>query len=181
VSTIAARPSDDVPPASDPLWVHPTATVSPDARIHPSVRGSRIRIGAHSFVYDYVVVRAVGGDGDIVIGEHCYINAQTVIYSGSGVRFGNYVLIGPACVIAPANHAIDRFDVPIRHQGFMASRGGVVIDDDVWVGAHCTVLDGAHIGRGAVIAAGAVVSGPVEPFAIYGGVPARKIGERKQA
>ncbi len=164
-----------------PLWIDPSATVSPDARIHASSRGSRIRIGAHSHIYDYVVFRAVGGVGDISIGEHCYINPHTVIYSGSGVRFGNYVLIGPACVIAPANHAIDRLDVPIRHQGFMPSRGGVVIDDDVWVGAHCTLLDGTHIGRGAVIAAGAVVSGTVEPYAIYGGVPARRIGERKQA
>lgn len=163
------------------LWIDPSATVSPDARIHASVRGNCIRVGAHSHIYDYVVFRAVGGSGDIVIGEHCYINPHTVIYSGSGVRFGNYVLIGPACVIAPTNHAIDRLDVPIRHQGFMASRGGVVIEDDVWVGAHCTLLDGTHIGRGAVIAAGAVVSGTVEPYAIYGGVPARKIGERKQA
>lgn len=161
------------------LWIHPTATVSPDARIHPSVRGTRIRIGAHSFIYDFVVLKAVGGNGDIVIGEHCYINPGTTIYSGSGVRLGNYVLIAPGCVIAPTNHAFERRDVPIRHQGFMPSRGGVTIGDDVWVGAHCTLLDGADIGTGAVIAAGAVVTGKVEPWSIYGGVPAKKIGERK--
>jgi acetyltransferase-like isoleucine patch superfamily enzyme len=161
-----------------PLWIHPTATVSPDARIHPSQRGTKIRIGAHSFLYDFVVLRAVGGDGDIVIGEHCYINSGTTIYSGSGVKMGNYVLIAPGCVIAPTNHAFDRLDIPMRHQGFMPSRGGIVIEDDVWVGANCTLLDGALIGKGAVIAAGAVVNGPVESLAIYGGVPAKRIGER---
>lgn len=161
-----------------PLWIDPTATVSPDARIHPSARGTKIRIGAHSFLYDFVVLRAVGGDGDIIIGDHCYINCSTTIYSGSGVRLGDYVLVGPACVIAPANHAFDRLDIPIRHQGFMCSRGGVVVEDDVWIGANCTLLDGTRIGKGAVIAAGAVVTGTVESLAIYGGVPARRIGGR---
>lgn len=166
--------------SGDSLSIHPTASISIDARIHASVRGSRIVIGAHSFVYDFVVIRAVGGSGDIVIGDHCYINAHTVIYSGSGVLLGNYVLIGPGCVVAPANHRIDRLDMPIRHQGFMPSRGGVVIEDDVWIGANSTLLDGARLGRGAVVAAGAVVHGPVEPWAICGGVPARKIGERNR-
>lgn len=169
---------DNSPDDNAPLWVHPTASVSADARIHTSTRGTRIRIGAHSFLYDFVVLRAVGGGGDIIIGEHCYINPGTTIYSGSGVTLGNYVLIAPGCVIAPTNHAINRMDIPIRQQGFMPSRGGVVIEDDVWVGANCTLLDGAHIGTGAVIAAGAVVHGKVESYAIYGGIPAKKIGQR---
>jgi acetyltransferase-like isoleucine patch superfamily enzyme len=161
-----------------PLWIHPTATISPDARIHPSSRGTKIRIGAHSQIYDFVVLKAVGGDGDIVIGEHCYINSGCTIYSGSGVRIGNYVLIAPGCVIAPANHAFDRLDVPIRHQGFMASRGGVIVEDDVWIGANSTLLDGACIGTGAVVGAGSVVKGTIEPGAIYAGAPAKKIGHR---
>lgn len=169
-----------VPDELAPLWIHPTASISADARIHPSSRGTKIRIGAHTFLYDFVVLKAVGGGGDIVIGEHCYLNAGTTIYSGSGVKLGNYVLIAPGCVIAPTNHAFDRTDIPIRHQGFMPSKGGVVIEDDVWVGANCTLVDGAHIGTGAIIAAGAVVTGKVEPYAIYGGVPAKKIGERKK-
>lgn len=169
---------DSSPDDNTPLWIHPTATVSPDARIHASSRGTKIRIGAHSFIYDFVVLRAVGGGGDIVIGEHCYLNPGTTIYSGSGVTLGNYVLVAPGCVIAPTNHAFSRLDIPIRQQGFMPSRGGVVIGDDVWIGANCTLLDGAHIGTGAVIAAGAVVHGKVEPYAIHGGIPAKKIGQR---
>lgn len=172
---------EETPDENTVFWIHPTASISPDARLYPSTRGSRLHIGAHSFVYDFVVLRAVGGSGDMIIGEHCYLNPGTTIYSGSGVRLGDYVLVGPGCVIAPANHAFSRSDIPIRHQGFMPSRGGVVIEDDVWLGAHCTLLDGARIGRGAIIAAGAVVHGEVEPYAIYGGVPAKKIGQRGDA
>ena len=158
--------------------IDPTAYVSPDARIHGSTKGTRIVIGAHTQVYDFVVIRAVGGDGDIVIGEHCYINPHCVLYSGSGIRFGNYVLVGPGCSIVPANHAIDRTDVVIRKQGFMASKGGVVIEDDVWIGANCVLLDGTHIETGAVIAAGSVVSGRIGARAVWGGNPCRQIRAR---
>jgi virginiamycin A acetyltransferase len=163
---------------SSVLSVDPTAWVSPDARIHASQRGSRIAIGAHSQVYDFVVIRAVGGTGDIVIGEHCYINPHCVLYSGSGIRFGDYVLVGPHCSIVPANHAIERTDVVMRKQGFMPSRGGVVVEDDVWIGAHCVLLDGTHIESGAVIAAGSVVSGRVTGKTVWGGNPCRLIRAR---
>ncbi|HEX6634525.1 MAG TPA: DapH/DapD/GlmU-related protein [Usitatibacter sp.] len=164
--------------ADAPLEIHPTAYVSPDARLHPSQRGTRIVIGAHSEIYDYVVIRAVGGTGDIVIGAHCYINPHCTLYSGSGIRFGDYVLVGPGCSIVPANHGIARLDVPIRKQGFMPSRGGVVVEDDVWIGANCVILDGAHIETGAVVAAGSVVTGRLTARAVWGGNPCRLIRER---
>jgi len=165
--------------ATEAIAIADSVVLSDTARIYPSVRGTRIVIGENSEIYDYVILRAVGGSGDIVIGEHCFLNPHTVIYSGHGVYLGDYVLIGPACVIAPANHETARLNVPIRKQGFTESRGGIVIEDDVWVGANCTVVDGAYIETGAVIAAGSVVLGRVEAYAIYGGSPAKKIGSRK--
>jgi len=161
-----------------PLDIDPTAYVSPDARVHPSTRGTRIVIGAHSQVYDFVVIRAVGGAGDIVIGEHCYINPHCTLYSGSGIRFGNYVLVGPGCSIVPANHEIARLDLEIRKQGFMPSRGGVVVEDDIWIGANCVLLDGAHVETGAVIAAGSVVSGRIGARGVWGGNPCRLLRPR---
>ena len=152
--------------------------MSPDARIHPSVKGTRIVIGAHTQIYDFVVIRAVGGTGDIEIGEHCYINPNCVLYSGSGIRMGDYVLIGPGCSLVPANHAIDRTDMVIREQGFMPSRGGIVIERDVWIGAGCVVLDGAHIESGVVVAAGSVVTGRLTGNAVWGGNPCRLIRKR---
>ncbi len=165
----------NAPPALD---IHSTAFVSPDARIYPSVRGTRIVIGAHTQIYDFVVIRAVGGAGDLVIGSNCYINPNCVLYSGAGIQMGDYVLVGPGCSIVPANHEIARTDVVIRKQGFMASKGGVVIEDDVWIGAHSVILDGAHIETGAVIAAGSVVSGRVPARSVWGGNPCHLIRER---
>lgn len=55
------------------------------------------------------------------------------------------------------------------------SKGNIIIDDDVWIGYHVTILSGVHIGQGAVIAAGAVVTKDVSPYAVVGGVPAKVI------
>lgn len=58
------------------------------------------------------------------------------------------------------------------------SKGDIVVDDDVWIGERATILSGVHIGQGAVIAAGAVVSQDVPPYSIVGGVPAKVIKYR---
>lgn len=58
------------------------------------------------------------------------------------------------------------------------SKGDIVVDDDVWIGYRATIMSGVHIGQGAVIAAGAVVTKDVPPYAIVGGVPAKVIKYR---
>jgi virginiamycin A acetyltransferase len=158
--------------------ISPYATVSADARIIPSIRGTRIVIGAHTYIFEFVVIRAIGGLGDIIVGEHCYLNPHCTLYSGNGIKIGNYVLIAAGTSIMPTNHAISRRDVFIRNQGFAPSRGGITIEDDVWIGANSVILDGAHIEQGAVIAAGSVVNGRVPAYSIWGGIPAKLIRER---
>lgn len=152
--------------------------IAPTARIQGSTKGTRISIGAYSEIYDYVVIRCVGGSGDVEIGEHCYFNAGAVLYSGNGVKFGNYVLVAAGVKIMPTNHASENREIPIRHQGFAPSKGGIEIGDDVWLGANAVILDGARIGRGAIIGAGSVVGKTVPPYEIWGGVPAVKIRDR---
>lgn len=154
------------------------AVISPDARIHPSIRESKLIIGDFTQIYDFAVIKFVGGEGDIEIGEHCYINPNCVLYSGNGIKFGNYVLVAPNTSIVPTNHSINRRDIFIRNQGFLPSRGGVVIEDDVWIGANCVLLDGTYIEKGAVIAAGSVLNTRVPAYTIWGGVPAKQIKER---
>ena len=158
--------------------IAPNATISDDARIFPPPQGVRIKIGAHTRVFEFVVIRTVGGKGDISIGEYCHINPHCLIYSGSNVTIGNNVLIAPGTAIVPANHSFASRLVPIREQGFAPSKGGVLIEDDVWIGANCVVLDGSIIRRGAVIAAGSVVRGEIPPYTVWGGVPARFIKDR---
>jgi virginiamycin A acetyltransferase len=160
------------------LIIHPTAKISPLADIERSVRGTRIEIGARTLVDSFVKIKPVGGMGECVIGDDCAINSGTVIYTGNGVRIADAVAIAANCTLAATNHAFDDLTKPIREQGFLPSRGGIVIEEDVWLGANVVVLDGAVIGRGTVVAAGSVVRGVLEPYSVYGGSPIRRLRSR---
>ena len=86
-------------------------------------------------------------------------------YSGIGIRaqiggrtiIGKHVMMGPDVTIFVRNHMFDRTDIPMDQQGFTIEKP-VVIEDDVWIGARVIILPGVHIGTGAVIGAGAVVT-----------------------
>ena len=160
------------------IEIDPTAKVSALADIEDSVRGTLIRIGPKTVIDSFVKIKPAGGMGDVVIGAECAINSGTVIYTGNGVRIGDAVAIAANCTFAPTNHAIADRTRRIKDQGFQPSKGGIVVEDDVWIGANVVLLDGAIVRKGAVIAAGSVVRGEVEAYAVYAGAPARKIGER---
>lgn len=160
------------------IRIDPTAKVSPLADIEESVRGTLIEIGARTLIDAFVKIKPAGGMGDVVIGADCAINSGTVIYTGNGVRIGDAVAIAANCTLAPTNHEVADRTRRIRDQGFQPSRGGIVIEEDCWLGANVVVLDGAMIRQGAVIAAGSVVRGEVPAYAIFAGAPARRIGER---
>lgn len=160
------------------LQIDPTARISPLADIEESVRGTPMTIGARTMVDAFVKIKPVGGMGALTIGADSAINSGTVIYTGNGVSIGDGVAIAANCTLAPTNHAYKDRDRLIREQGFMASRGGIVIEDDVWLGSNVVVLDGAFIGKGCVVAAGSVVRGRLEPYGVYGGSPLRRLKER---
>lgn len=158
--------------------IHPTARVSAMADIEDSVRGTRITIAEGAVIDSFVKIKPAGGAGDVFIGPHTVINSGCVLYTGNGIRMGTGVAIAANCTFAPVNHEYKRRDIPIRSQGFRPSKGGIVIGDDVWIGANCVFLDGTVIGDGCVIAAGSVVRGTLEAYTVYGGSPLVKLGER---
>jgi virginiamycin A acetyltransferase len=160
------------------LDIHPTARISAMADIEPSQRGSLIRVGERTVIDSFVKIKPAGGSGALVIGDDCVINSGCVLYTGNGVRIGNKVAIAANCTFAPTNHEFKDPNRPIREQGFRPSKGGIVIGDDVWVGANCVFLDGATVGQGCVVAAGSVVRSSIPPFSICAGVPAQIIGNR---
>lgn len=162
-----------------PIEIAPTARISPLADIEDSARGTRIIIGAGATIDSFVKFKPAGGSGDVVIGERTVINSGCVIYTGNGVKIGNDVAVAANCVFAPVNHAYDRRDLLIREQRFRPSKGGIVIEDDVWIGAGCVLLDGAVVRKGSVIGAMSLVRGEVAAYSINVGNPLRLIGWRK--
>lgn len=136
--------------------------------------GGRISIGKGSQISDGVLILTYGGN--ISIGENCSINAYTIIYGHGGATIGDNVLIAGHCMIIPNNHNFSDKNVLITKQGCTAK--GIIIEDDVWIGHGCSILDGVTIGIGSVIAAGSVVNKSVEPYSVMGGIPAKKIKER---
>lgn len=160
------------------IEIHPTAFVSKWADIEDSVKGSRIVIGAGSYIDSFVKIKAAGGTGDVIIGEQTFINSGCVLYIGNGISIGNNVSIAANCVLAPTNHEFSSATVLHQRQGFRPSKGGIRLEDDVWVGAGTVILDGAMIGRGAVVGAQSLVRSVCEPFGIYGGNPLQLIGRR---
>lgn len=114
--------------------------------------------------------------GFIEIGNYCSVNAYTVMQGTGGIRIGQGVRIGAHCVLVASMHNYADPTQFIKDQGWTAQ--GIQLEDDVWLGARVTVLDGVRIGRGAVIAAGAVVTQDVAPYTVVGGVPARPLKQR---
>jgi acetyltransferase-like isoleucine patch superfamily enzyme len=112
------------------------------------------------------------------VGARTFIGPWTTITSKAAVRIGTDCLIAERVTIRDQDHDIGGpLDVPIAQAGFRTAP--IVIGDAAWIGAGAIVLKGVRIGRGAVVAANAVVNRDVADFEIVGGVPARPIGMRE--
>jgi virginiamycin A acetyltransferase len=151
--------------------IDPTATISPLADLEPSKRISKLTIGPRVSIDAFAKIKFAGGDGDITIGSDCRINSTCVIYCGNGVSIGNDVLISAGTILIPADHAYLDSETPVRLQGFLANKGGVVIEDDCWIGANSVLLDGAHLRRGVVVRPGTVIDREVPAYSVIGGNP----------
>ena len=132
---------------------------------------SRIRIGDKFRVLAaHVPVELGAGEyGKIEIGDDTFINSGTSIGSLVSVTIGNHVAIGNYTLILDAD-----YHNPLDHTK-PGAKAPIVIHDYVWIGARATILKGVTIGTHAVVAAGAVVTKDVPPYAFVAGVPAKVI------
>lgn len=151
--------------------------------------GSRVRLGKHSlirkpwclFIGDrsqlehQVHIKATDDKAEIRIGKSVFVGFNCEFDISARLLVGDHVLIAPGCFITDHNH-LHSANKLISEQGCETSP--VVIEDDVWLGAHVVILPGVTIGRGAIVAAGAVVNRDVEAMSIVAGVPAKPIGKR---
>lgn len=113
----------------------------------------------------------------LTMGNRSSIGAYSYIGCSGSIAIGDDVLIGPRLTIIAENHNYSDATRTIKEQG--VHNRGIVIGNDIWMGACVTILDGVTIGDHAIVAAGAVVTKDVEPYAIVAGVPARTIRSRK--
>ncbi len=107
----------------------------------------------------------------IHIGCNSLIGEYNVLRGQGGITIGDRVYTAPNVQLLAVNHVFDDPNRPMVEQGITAT--GIVVEDDVWLGAGAIVTDGVTIGRGAVVAAGAVVTADVPAHTVVGGVPAR--------
>jgi acetyltransferase-like isoleucine patch superfamily enzyme len=163
---------------------------------HPS----KISIGENSIIDDLVVLDAKGkgnkgitiGDnviiarntvvsckgGDIDIGDNSNISLNCMIHSEKSVTIGKNNLWAAYCyIIGGGNHEFDRVDIPIVQQGSRVT--GIVMDEDIWLGADVRILDGCHLGKGVVVGAGSLVTKDIPDYHLAAGMPARVIRDRR--
>lgn len=139
---------------------------------YSNIRGKNIKIENNVFIHENVLINS---NELITIGEGTTINRNSLLLAK--VKIGKYCSIAPNVVIVGANHIFKDTSKTIKSQG--SELKGIIIEDDVWIAANSTILDGVHIGKGSVIAAGAVVNKNVPEYSIVGGVPAKVIKFRK--
>ena len=159
----------------------------------------KIRIGNDVHIDDNCLLDAKGADNDgITIGNGVFVGRNTIvsckngdieiddranigfnceIFSGGRVRLGKNTLVAAYTYLVGGDHLHDRTDAPVLDQARVAQ--GIDVDDNVWLGAHVVVADGARIGHDAIVGAGAVVRGEIPPFQIAAGVPAQIVRDRR--
>ena len=109
---------------------------------------------------------------ELRIGENTIINQHCLLDGRGGLQIGNNVNISSHVLLVAGKHDIN------DGQDFSGSVSPIIIDDYVWLCTRTTILAGVTVGKGAIVAAGAVVTKDVEPYTVVAGIPAKKIGER---
>lgn len=109
------------------------------------------------------------------VGNDCWLGVNNFICGK--VTIGKGVIFGPNISIPGATHDISR-GLPFSEAACLVT--GTTIEDSVWIGSNCTILDGITIGKGAVVAANSVVTKDVAPFSVVGGVPAKVLKSNLQ-
>lgn len=121
--------------------------------------------------------KAFFGKGDEVeIGDYSSIGANCILHPK--VKIGKYVMMGPDVYMVGNNHRTDDVNKPMCFQGKCKNQV-IEIEDDCWIGARVMIMPGRKIGKGSILAAGAIITKDVEPFSVMGGNPAKIIKRRK--
>jgi acetyltransferase-like isoleucine patch superfamily enzyme len=179
----------------------PLSRLNPKGYISPRsiLSHNKLETGRHLYIDDGVMIFNDSSGESVTLGDSVHLHRETIIQTGSGGRVsigdethiqprcqfsaykgpivvGRRVEIAPCCAFYSYDHGIAP-DLPIREQS-INTKGGILLGDDAWLGYGVIVLDGVHIGKGAVIGAGSVVTRNIPAGGIAVGNPARMIKTR---
>ncbi|WP_281245492.1 acyltransferase [Granulicella pectinivorans] len=141
--------------------------------------GRNVVIGALTFISVEPDLHAAPGDvANLDVGDFTYIGEGNNLRAAGGIRIGSNCLISQGVSIISSNHSSE-LGRPITEQPSRTDKKGVTIQDDVWIGTNATILPGVTIGKGAIVAAGSVVTTSVADYTIVAGVPARFLKARQ--
>lgn len=137
--------------------------------------GRRWRYGLRHVHPTFYMPRGVKVRRDLEAGPYSFINQGCRI--NAKLILGKYAMLGPDVAVIDGDHLFDKPGTPIIFSGRPPATV-TRVEDDAWIGHGAMLIGGLTIGRGAIVAAGAVVTKDVKPYAIVAGIPARQIGER---
>ena len=151
--------------------------ISPIIRASCMSCGNSVRIGRGARLYG---IKNLLIGNDVSIGERA-----TIMCTRAKVRIGDHVMFGPNVTIITGGHRTDlvgRYMTTVTNaEKRPEDDRDIIFEGDNWIGANATILRGVTVGRGAIIAAGAVVTKDVTPYSVWGGVPARCLKMRFDA
>lgn len=133
------------------------------------VFGNTVKIGAFSIVSCTSHLSKYGKG--LRIGDNCGIGEFSFLGCSGGITIGNDVIMGPYVSFHSENHNFSDYSKLIREQGVISK--GIILGNNIWVGAKVTFLDGCEVGDNSVVAAGSVVRDIFPPNVVIGGVPAK--------
>lgn len=140
--------------------------------------------------HNFTGAENVYDDKCVSVGNYTYGRIKVLSEPiGISLKIGSYCSIADDVAFILGNeHPLNRISTyPYKHMlvdsglSDAISKGNIIVDDDVWIGYRAVIMSGVHIGQGAVVAAGAVVTKDVPPYSIVGGVPAKVIKYRFSA
>lgn len=135
-----------------------------------------ISLGDNMVVKSGARICACNETATVSIGKNTTFGYHTFLFASEKITIGNDCLIAPFVYLVDSDHSIDRGQNINLQPNITAP---IYVGNDVWIGTGAKILKGVTVGDGAVIAAGALVKDDVEPYSIVGGIPAKKISERK--
>lgn len=131
--------------------------------------GNKLIIGDRTIIENHVIIN--NGIGDIEIGNNTMITSRGMILGPALI--GNNVVLGIGSQILGLTHDYEDVEIPIKDQGVSGTK--VIIEDDVWIGGNCVIIQGVNIGKHSLVAAGSVVTKNIEQYTLVAGNPAKPI------